>query len=175
MGLTYKKSSRTLNFKEDKPTVQVLKPVRYPTITAEDLAEEIAQTQGVPKTMVLAVIEALINRLIHYMKIGHGVRMGDFGIFKPSFSAKSAETAEELDASLITRKKILFSPGKAFRTMLKNVSVQSVDEATTSGTTGSGDSSPSDGSSTSGGDTPSGDSSGGGSDGDDSSGSGSFD
>ena len=60
MGLTYKKSSRTLNFKEDKPTVQVLKPVRYPTITAEDLAEEIAQTQGVPKTMVLAVIPAVV-------------------------------------------------------------------------------------------------------------------
>ena len=150
MGLTYKKSSRTLNFKDDKPTVQVLKPVRYPTITAEDLADEISQTQGVPKTMVLAVIEALINRLIHYMKIGHGVRMGDFGIFKPSFSAKSVNTVDELDASLIRRKKILFSPGKAFREMLKNVSVQSADEAEISDTSDDG-SSPSDGSSSGGG------------------------
>lgn len=142
MSLTYKKSTRTLNYKDDKPTMQVLKPVRYPTITAEDLAEEIAQTQGVTKTQVLAVTEALINRLIHYMKIGHGVRMGDFGIFKPSFSAKSAETAEELDAKLITRKKILFYLGKAFRSMLKNISVESEDGVSDADTANGGGSSP---------------------------------
>lgn len=127
MAINYVKGTRKLAFKEGKPTVQVLKPVHFPNITSEELADEIAQTQGVPKTQVLAVTQAFINRLIHYMQIGHGVQMGDFGIFKVSFSAKSSDDPEKLNADSITTRRILFRPGKAFRTMLRTLNVVSLD------------------------------------------------
>ena len=100
------------------------------------------------------------------------------GTLRQNVSCRAVEVGQEGSTAHLfnrTAQKILFSPGKAFRTMLKNVSVQNIDEATASGTTGGGGSSPSGGSSSSDGDTPSGDSSGGSSDGGDSSGRGSFD
>lgn len=128
MALIIEKTSRKLAFKDGKPTVHTLKCVRYQNVNNELLVEEIAQTQGITKTMAMAVVEAYINRLVHYMELGLGVQMGEFGIFKPTIQSKAAATAEELDQSNIVRKKILFYPGKQFRKMLKNISVKTVDE-----------------------------------------------
>ena len=49
--------------------------------------------------------------------------LGDFGLFRPSFVGKSADTEAGVSASNIVRKRILFFPGKAFSQMLGNMSV----------------------------------------------------
>ncbi|MBR1378025.1 MAG: HU family DNA-binding protein [Bacteroidaceae bacterium] len=129
MAIVIVKKSRKLAFKEGKPVVQVLRPVRYQNVKSEDLVAEIAQTQGITKTMALAVVEAYVNRMVHYMELGLGVEMGDFGIFKPTINSKSTANADDLNQECIVRKKILFHPGKQFRQMLKNMSVQMADDA----------------------------------------------
>lgn len=128
MAIHYVKGTRKLAFKEGKPTVAVLKPVRFPNITSEELVTEIAATQGVTRAQAKGVLEAYIDRLVHYMEIGHGVQMGEFGIFKVTFSAKSADDAEKLGVDSIKSRKILFTPGRAFRKMLKGLAVVSLDE-----------------------------------------------
>lgn len=128
MALGIEKSTRKVAFMEGKPTVHTYKKVRYQNITFEMLVEEIAQTQGVNKTMAKAVVEAYINRLIHYMELGLGVQMGDFGIFKPTIRTKTTATEDELDTNHIVGKRIQFLPGKAFRQMLKNLNVITLGE-----------------------------------------------
>ena len=54
---------------------------------------------------------------------GKTVRLGDFGLFRPSFVGKSTDTEAGVSASNIVRKRILFFPGKAFSQMLGNMSV----------------------------------------------------
>lgn len=129
MGLIYRKGKEKLNFLEEKPEVWRARQLLYPKITESMLIEEISQSQGVPKTQTKAVIEALKNRLQHYMEIGHLVSLGGFGSFKPVFTSKVAETKEELSADNVKVKKIVFFPGGDFKQMLQRMSIESTEQA----------------------------------------------
>ena len=54
---------------------------------------------------------------------GKSVQLGEFGIFRPTIKAKSADTAEGVTASNIVRKRIVFTPGKIFQRTLGEMSV----------------------------------------------------
>lgn len=129
MALQYRKAKITLNYREEKPEVFKAMQLTYPKVTYEQLVEEIAQSRGVNTNSTRAVVDALLNRLVHYMEIGHGVKMGDFGSFKPTFNCKSAPTLEETTIETIKVKKVQFYPGKAFKQMLKDMSVTSASDA----------------------------------------------
>lgn len=76
-----------------------------------------------------AVMDALINRMVHYMEIGHGVKLGNFGSFKPTFNVKCVKTSEEATAETIKQKKIQFRPGKSFRNMLNDLEIRSASDS----------------------------------------------
>ncbi len=118
-----------LSFLEEKPEVYKLRQLTFPQVTFAQLVKECSDSCGVNTAQTKAVLDALINRLVHYMEIGHGVRMGDFGSFKPVFTSKAAKTLEECDETTIRQKKVTFYPGKAFKDMLDDLTVTSASEA----------------------------------------------
>lgn len=129
MGLLYRKRKMTLHYLDSKPTRYKASLLTFPMVTFNQLVNECAESCGVNKPQTKAVIDALISRLTMYMEIGHGVKMGDFGSFKPVFTAKAVKAYEDADATTVRHKKIHFYPGKAFREMLGNLSVTSTSEA----------------------------------------------
>ena len=129
MGIQYRKTKITLNYREEKPQVYKLQQLTYPAVTFAQLVNECSSSCGVNPAQTKAVIDALVNRLVHYMEIGHGVKMGDFGSFKPTFNCKSAPTLEEATIEKIKVKKVQFYPGKAFKQMLKDMSLTSASDA----------------------------------------------
>jgi predicted histone-like DNA-binding protein len=133
MGLQFRKAKVALNFREGKPQVYKLRQLTYPAVTTDQLVAECANSCGVNPSQTKAVIDALVNRLVHYMAIGHGVKMGEFGSFKPTFNSKTVKMLGELegDAAMktIKVKKIQFFPGKAFTQMLDALSISSAGEA----------------------------------------------
>ena len=77
------------------------------------------------------MVDALLNRLVHYMEIGHGVSLGSFGSFKPVFTSKVAQSYDEIEDTLDGkgfRKKVRFYPGGKFADMLKGMTVTSASE-----------------------------------------------
>lgn len=130
MGLIYSKRKMVLNYRESKPEVWRARQITYPKITEKMLIEEISQSQGIPKTQTKAVIEALLNRCIHYMEIGHLVSLGTFGSFKPVFNAKVSQSEEDLNVERTLKvKKIQFYPGGDFKKMLQQMSIENTDQA----------------------------------------------
>lgn len=123
MTLLYNKRKMVLSFKKEKPTVYTIQQQTLPAVTFEQLVKEVSDSCGVKSTMTKAVTEALIDRLSHYMELGHGVKLGEFGSFKPVFTARTQETEETLGADNVRLKKIRFYPGKRFRTMLDGLGV----------------------------------------------------
>lgn len=123
MGIQYRKAKMVLNFRESKPNVYKLRQVTFPAVTFEQLVNECSQSCGVNTMQTKAVIDALVNRLVHYMEIGHGVKMGAFGSFKPTFNSKVAQSLEDATLDTVKVKKIQFYPGKAFKTMLSELSI----------------------------------------------------
>ena len=129
MGLQYRKGKVTLNYRDEKPQVYKLLQLTYPAVTYNQLVNECAQSCGVNPSQSKGVIEALINRLVHYMSIGHGVKLGGFGQFKPVFTSKTTQTREEADEKTIKVKKVMFYPGKAFKDMLDDLSITPAGES----------------------------------------------
>lgn len=130
MGLIYRKGKEKLNYRDEKPEVWRARQLLYPKVTEKMLIEEISQSQGIPKTQTKAVIEALLNRCLHYMEIGHLVSLGTFGSFKPVFTSKVTQTEEELQMDKTLKvKKIQFFPGGDFKKMLQEMSIESTDQA----------------------------------------------
>jgi len=61
---------------------------------------------------------------VHYMELGHGVSLGQFGSFKPTFNSKTARSLKETTLETVKVKKIQFYPGGAFKEMLSNLSME---------------------------------------------------
>lgn len=130
MAIAYEKRELVLNFMKDKPTVYRIAPVKQLPISFDMMLDEVSDACGVGRAQAKAVIEALLNRSLVFMNIGHPVKMGDFGTFKPTFNSKAQANEEDLEAGNVVRKKILFYPGKRFKTMLSNISVTTLDNDT---------------------------------------------
>ena len=133
MGLQYRKAKVTLTYREEKPEVYKLRQLTYPQVKFGQLVNECSQSCGVNPAQTRAVIDALVNRLVLYMGLGHGVKMGDFGSFKPVFTSKTVKNLEDLDGDealkTVKVKKVMFFPGKVFKDMAENLALESAGEA----------------------------------------------
>ncbi len=131
MGILYDKKEYTLNFREDKPTMYRIKPIKLPHVSFERLLDEISHSCGVGRAQVKASVEGLLDHTTLFMEYGMPVQLGDFGTFKPTINVRSQHNPEDLGADNVVRKKILFYPGKRFKIMLSDMSVTAYDSAKT--------------------------------------------
>lgn len=129
MGLNYRKTKIKLNYLDEKPTRYKIQQLTFPQVSYEQLVEEVAQSRGVNSSATRSVVDALLNRLIHYMEIGHGVSLGSFGSFKPTFTAKSVRLLDDANEHTVKVRKVRFFPGGQFQKMLRGLNVTSGAEA----------------------------------------------
>ena len=85
-------------------------PIWSIIITIRALADEISKSCTLTATAVVAVLESFLQLLPLFLKNGHSVRLGDFGIFKRSFSAMGQEFKGDVSAKDIANVRILFRP-----------------------------------------------------------------
>ena len=131
MGLMYRKAKVKLTYLEEKPEVYKLRQLTYPAVTYDQLLGMI-QIVGVNRAQTKAVVDALLQSLVHYMEIGHAVSLGQFGSFKPVFNSKTTKLLDDVDDTIGGKgfiKKINFYPGGKFKQMLKDLSVGGAGEA----------------------------------------------
>ena len=91
MGLQYVVAKRIFGFDKDKNVIV-----------------------GIHRKTVDLVAAGLVDIMSEEIDDGKTVRLGDFGLFRPSFVGKSADTEAGVSASNIVRKRILFFPGESF-------------------------------------------------------------
>lgn len=104
--------------------------MRQQKVDFTKLVKEVSDSCGVHRTQSKAVVEALIDRLIHYMDFGMAVQLAEFGTFKPVIRTKAKKTAEEVSVDNILTRAIRFYPGKRMKTMLDELSIQTLDSGT---------------------------------------------
>ena len=127
--MIFRKTKVVLNFKKDKPTMYKIAQVNMPAIGYKEFVKECSLSCGVNPSQTDAVVTAVLDRLIHYMSIGHMVNLGGFGSFKPAFRSKTTRNLEDADITTVTGKIVRFFPGKDFREMLRNINIKSAAEA----------------------------------------------
>lgn len=120
MGLQYVVAKRIFGFDKDKNVKYVAKSVGAGELDFDKLCAKVSRILGIHRKTVDLVATGLVDIMSEEIDDGKTVRLGDFGLFRPSFVGKSADTEAGVSASNIVRKRILFFPGKAFSQMLGN-------------------------------------------------------
>ncbi|MDD4823583.1 MAG: HU family DNA-binding protein [Bacteroidales bacterium] len=77
-------------------------------------------------TCIKGDVQAALDGLIFAMKQGLAegriIQLGEFGNFRMSIGGTGVEDSKEYAVSMITRKKIIFTPGKLLQDMMKTLS-----------------------------------------------------
>lgn len=160
MALNYVITKRVFGFDETQTEKFVAKSVTSGTVTFDKLCKKVSTLCGIHRKIVDLVISGATDIMAEELDDGKCVRLGEFGLFRPTISAKAMSTSDEVTADSIVRRRIVFTPGSIFQDTLEEMAVTkmaTVDVDYTDGSSGS----------TSGGTSDSGDSgssSGGGSD-----------
>ena len=89
-------------------------------ITIRALADEISKSCTLTATDVVAVLESFLQLLPLFLKNGHSIRLGDFGIFKLSFSAMGQEFKDDVSVKDISNVRVLFRPSVQLKKELKD-------------------------------------------------------
>lgn len=85
-----------------------------PHIKFEDVVKECAESCGENSSKTKGVVEALMDRISHFLKLGRAVEIEGIGTLKPVINSKAASTAEELGdpSTAIKGVKVRFYPHK---------------------------------------------------------------
>ncbi|MCD8079800.1 MAG: DNA-binding protein [Bacteroides sp.] len=124
MALNYVVTKRRVGFDEaSKSEKFVVRPVGMGEVSFEKLCTQVCQICGAHRGVVQQVIAGLVDAMINSLDDGKSVRLGEFGIFRPTLSARAVDNAEDASANTVRRKRILFTPGMAFKGALDQMSV----------------------------------------------------
>lgn len=71
-----------------------------------------------------AVLEAFLHVVPEKLADGKIVELGGFGTFRVTVSSEGAAQPQELNARSITNTRVIFTPGKRFKQVLKTIEFQ---------------------------------------------------
>jgi predicted histone-like DNA-binding protein len=87
----------------------------------DQLARTISERTTMSRADVYGVLVSLEEVMAEEFEEGRTVELGNIGTFSISLSSKGAESAEAFTASLITKVRIVFRPGKIFKDLFKTL------------------------------------------------------
>lgn len=108
---------------EDKKAKYYARPFYEGVIDIKTLSKDISDASTVNTADVKGVIEALLQVIPKYIKMGNIVKAGDLGNFKISFSSEGKDKAEDISSRDITGVKIIFTPSVEFKNSIKDINI----------------------------------------------------
>lgn len=87
------------------------RPISSGEITLEDLASDISHASSINEADVMAVLYSLVREIPRNISQGYIVRLGGLGSFRLGTGSIGSDTAEEVTAANIHRKRLLFHNG----------------------------------------------------------------
>lgn len=96
------------------------------TIDVKTISEELSDASTLNSVDIRAVLFGLEKSLLKYLQDGYIVKFGDLGTFRPSVGGVGADTADELTASSVTKKRIVFTPSPILKRSVATAPVKKV-------------------------------------------------
>jgi predicted histone-like DNA-binding protein len=96
-------------------------PVMQGELTLAGLTRAIEKSSTVGGADIRAVLYAMVDSMQDALANGQIVRLGELGSLRVSLKSSGEETAEAVRAGSIKDSKVIFTPGKAIKSMLKGL------------------------------------------------------
>ena len=101
----------------------VLRPEMYSTLTEKKVVEEAAIRSGVSRGVMQAAWDALAAVLQAWATEGHSVAVPGLGTMRFGIKGSSVANVNDVQTSLITTRKVVFTPSVDIKQALKSTSV----------------------------------------------------
>ena len=128
MTMKVKAIEKKLKFTKDPndPGVYryVMQPEQYSSLTQKKVIKEAALRSGVSQGVMQACWDAAGEVIKAWATEGHSVALPGLGTMRFGVRAKSVEKVEDVKSSLITTRRIIFTPDVDLKDELKNTAVQ---------------------------------------------------
>ena len=100
------------------------KPVYSGKITKKQIADDLVLSSSLSRGDVSSVIENLLDAIPKYLLKGFSIQLGELGTLRISFSSEGADDPESFHVGLIRGRKIIFTPGPAFKKILADLTFE---------------------------------------------------
>ena len=128
MTMKVKAVEKKLKFtkNENDPGVwrYVMQPELYSSLTQKKVIKEAALRSGVSQGVMQACWDAAGEVIKAWATEGHSVALPGLGTMRFGLRSKSVEKVEDVKSSLITSRRIIFTPDVDLKDELKNTAVQ---------------------------------------------------
>ena len=126
MALKVKAVERLVKFKKDEPGQYryVMQPELYTSLSQTKVIKEAALRSGVNRGVMQACWDAAGEVIKAWATEGHSVALPGLGTMRFGLRSKSVEKVEDVKSSLITSRRIIFTPDVDLKDELKNTAVQ---------------------------------------------------
>lgn len=146
MAFRYVVRKRMVGIGTSKTEKYVAASYSVADIDFDRLCDQVTSQGMIPRGIVKAVLDGMVDALCTYASIGATVRLGGFGSIRPGLNGKSQEEAKSVTADVVYRQKLIFVPGQRLKNMMKQSGITRlvteevvVPEEETGGNGGSGD------------------------------------
>lgn len=123
MSFRYAVRKRKVGIGDAKVEKYVAASVSVADIDFSMLCDQVTSQGFVPRGIVKAVLDGMIDALCTYASIGATIRLGEFGSIRPGLNSKSQDEAKSVTADVVYRQKLIFVPGQRLKNMMKNSGV----------------------------------------------------
>ena len=126
MALKVKAVEKLIKFKKEDAGVwrYVMAPDLYIALSQEKVIKEAALRSGVSKGVMQACWDAAGEVIKAWATEGHSVALPGLGTMRFGLRAKSVEKVEDVKTSLISTRRIIFTPAVDLKEELANTSIQ---------------------------------------------------
>ena len=124
MALNYEVKKRVFGFDETKTEKYVAQMKTLGVFAFRDLCDEVSKIGMAPRGVVKLVLDGLIDTLNMNINKGFSVQLGGVRLFSSRHQRQEPGKQEDVTASTIYRRKIIFTPGFYFKDMLTRASVE---------------------------------------------------
>lgn len=125
--MKYKLVQRTNPQDKTAPAKWYANAVNEGKIGKREISCEIAGRSSLTSGDVSNVIENLLDELPKYLMMGKSVSLGEFGTLRLSLASEGAETPEKFNSGMISKVKVVFTPGVDLKKAIENVLFERVE------------------------------------------------
>lgn len=101
-------------------------PVWGTEIGIRKIASQISKYSTLTAADIAAVLEAFLDLLPDWLKEGHSVRLGDFGIIRIMFKSDGKDTADDVSSADINHVRAVFRGSSQLKKELSDLSFEKV-------------------------------------------------
>ena len=96
----------------------ITSPVRYSTISTEDLLKYASQNSGIPKAQMMAAFYAINQQVEQFILNGHTLQLGTLGYFFLSVKTKATDAEKDAGVDAVKKLALKFRQSKQMGIMI---------------------------------------------------------